>query len=1074
MKAPKLKGGGPIKGDPNKPVKSTIDRSKYQSILSKPLQGGDNVVGDSQGALNPEILKGMGYDYVGGTLGGKDIVYRKGNNHFIYNEKPNDPSGNKYGLVQIGDPYAQTSAKPTAAPVSTNTSPTPQIDPNRKPLNLSNPNLITDPNKIDPNGNPAYYNNVTGAQIKPIVQQYKAGGSIKSYNQELSKKDFDFQNWYNKNTLEGKKGIPYSDNLDYDYYSFFKNNGTGNIKDHFPDTFKRPNHKTFSQESIYSIPENKGGKWENDVFKQYKAGGLVRKLKGYANGNYVDEPPYSVPQQNLATSSLGPTIQPTGGTNYQSAIANANQQNAAQNQNNAGNKVRNNRGLQLAGAGAMAIGNSMYQEPGVDSQTQQINSGIDNTAASLTPWYGLAKGASDIAKSQLKKDQYGYTTQGASRTADEWLTPFHKNAVDEAKSGNIGGAIRDITGTGTFLRGISKGLSQDEKTSGFWGKFNNLTGISKQNASKQQNIDAQQQAERDQQAAIEAEHQRFTQGRINETMAHRDAGDTDYKDQYFQSPPPQEVAQMNARKAELQRLREGTGGGDSGKSYKAKDYVRDAWRGLGKAFAMGGLVEGPGTGKSDSIKAKVKPGSFVVPVENVPVAKEIKKALGKPPKAKANLNQINGTEVKLSDGEMLFNPGEVREIKATGINIDRLAPRAQYATTEGGFKNGGPTAAKAHEMLKDGTAHGHPLTQKQKAYFGYLQSKEDGGIVGYAGGGDVEARKKAAAIKEKQDNYKYLQNRINNRTATPQERVAYQRLNTELGSPKSTSTGKRAPKVTAPSTNANGLTADQISKLTPSLGNDVVEGQRPLVVPGGKQGVALNSNPNFNYSFDPTSSNNSTPSQDPAITGKKGDGFNWGQALDYGIPLVQAGLGLKYLKNAGKRPVDQLDPDYLRSIDTARGNVVTANANAKFGFSPEEQAQLDMQNNNLTNAGRYDARNFSGGSSANAFGLERAMLNDSYGRSLGNKVQNRNLIFQKQQIANDRQQYLDSLVTNKVGMSNRLFNMKLDAWQQNQNTGAGLLASAAQNAIGAHQWNQELQASKERNAMYNPQPVSST
>lgn len=30
------------------------------------------------------------------------------------------------------------------------------------------------------------------------------------------------------------------------------------------------------------------------------------------------------------------------------------------------------------------------------------------------------------------------------------------------------------------------------------------------------------------------------------------------------------------------------------------------------------------------------------------------------------------------------------------------------------------SAAKAREILRDGTAQGHPLTKKQKRYFGYL------------------------------------------------------------------------------------------------------------------------------------------------------------------------------------------------------------------------------------------------------------------------------------------------------------------------------------------------------------------
>lgn len=38
--------------------------------------------------------------------------------------------------------------------------------------------------------------------------------------------------------------------------------------------------------------------------------------------------------------------------------------------------------------------------------------------------------------------------------------------------------------------------------------------------------------------------------------------------------------------------------------------------------------------------------------------------------------------------------------------------------------SGGPTPAKAKEMLHDGTAHGVPLTDKQKRYFGWLSHKK--------------------------------------------------------------------------------------------------------------------------------------------------------------------------------------------------------------------------------------------------------------------------------------------------------------------------------------------------------------
>jgi len=108
------------------------------------------------------------------------------------------------------------------------------------------------------------------------VNKYPTGGKIIPYDP----KDRKFKEWYNKNTLEGQNKIPYSERLDYDYYSFYKNgeyrNKMFNIENHFPDTYKRPNHKTFSNESIYSTRENPGGIWRGEEFvPRYDPGGTA-------------------------------------------------------------------------------------------------------------------------------------------------------------------------------------------------------------------------------------------------------------------------------------------------------------------------------------------------------------------------------------------------------------------------------------------------------------------------------------------------------------------------------------------------------------------------------------------------------------------------------------------------------------------------------------------------------------------------------------------------------------------------------------------------------------------------------
>lgn len=104
------------------------------------------------------------------------------------------------------------------------------------------------------------------------------------YNPNNALSDINFQDWYSKNTPEGKRGIPFNiKNLDYDYYSYYKNEGAiPNIKgSHFTDKYKLPNHKTFSNESLYSTPENPGGFWNGEKYN--KNGKFLYPFGGQSN-----------------------------------------------------------------------------------------------------------------------------------------------------------------------------------------------------------------------------------------------------------------------------------------------------------------------------------------------------------------------------------------------------------------------------------------------------------------------------------------------------------------------------------------------------------------------------------------------------------------------------------------------------------------------------------------------------------------------------------------------------------------------------------------------------------------------
>lgn len=51
------------------------------------------------------------------------------------------------------------------------------------------------------------------------------------------------------------------DSYDYDMRGAFKAGTKAAGNGHFPDTYKKPNHPTFSTQSQYSTPDQTGGQW---------------------------------------------------------------------------------------------------------------------------------------------------------------------------------------------------------------------------------------------------------------------------------------------------------------------------------------------------------------------------------------------------------------------------------------------------------------------------------------------------------------------------------------------------------------------------------------------------------------------------------------------------------------------------------------------------------------------------------------------------------------------------------------------------------------------------------------------
>ncbi|MFA7287677.1 MAG: hypothetical protein WC055_02255 [Melioribacteraceae bacterium] len=1061
-KAPSYKGGGNlIKGEPNKPKKTTIDRTKYKAILDRPIEGtGTNVVGDSQDNFTPEVLKNMGYNYYSGTMGGKDIVYEKGGRYHIYNEQPNAKQ-NKFGLIDIGD-LSEPPINPTPA-LTTPTVPKmvkPQIDPTHKSLDFSNPNMILDPNTG------TYTNPVTGKRIEPIVEQYKHGGKV--------------------------KGLAFGGSTSY-----------------------------------------------NERFN------TVNQLNT---------------QQNQQAEADSPSF-------------------LSKNQNTS----------RVLGSGVMTLGNQMYQRkygasanPEEEAKYDQAVGAVDSTASSALPWYALAKGASNIGKSQIKRDENGRATTKVGSVSDDWLTPDHELIMQGYKQDGVKGALRESSGLGKIGRTIGTLTNNANETEGFWGKFNKATGQAGKNKSAGMD-EAAKQAQLDAIAAEKAKQKdAINKGRIAESLAARNAGDTNFEQDYFN-----------------------------------------------QTLADGGIIKGAGTAKSDSISAKVKPGSFVVPAENAPIAAELKdKLLRKAPSKKASLNQGGGVDVKLSDGEYLFSPEEKMELQANGVDLNALAPNAKEEDKLkcGGkvpmYKSGGginkvvsdldiieiASGGKGYESLSDkDKKRVDDLKKLQVSDIKKVPSYKNGG--GVNGNNDdfekkelakIEAQRKADAArlgeikaKQKADEAKRaLASDIRQRleiqyNAKKQSKANIDKYQNEYNAIKKAydnyskesdfelnrplSTGERYTKSAKPTTeevrkNKEDLLKklqDSKSKLdaaqkdynyasnernfiTPETGRGLKSSagkgldnlksdkattreavNAPLTAtstqniakelagryktapkksgnkPATEKAVADTLSP-IDINQIPTSESDnlfdsrtsaemarmnqpvervslSAPDainptvteadQAPMQTNSSGQPkfskFNLSGALDgainYGLPIAQTAIGFSQLKKLGKRPVDTLDPEYLNAISKTRAGVEKANQQAKFGYSPQELAALNQQNAALTNAGRYAARNFSGGSAANALNMERSVINDSFGRGLTTSINDNALKMQKQQLAFERQSGLNDMLSHKQELNRRLFSDTMSAWQQNQGSAASLANAGIQNLLDANRYDKFMKSSQEVN-----------
>lgn len=540
-------------------------------------------------------------------------------------------------------------------------------------------------------------------------------------------------------------------------------------------------------------------------------------------------------------------------------------------------------------------------------------------------------------------------------------------------------------------------------------------------------------------------------------------------------------------------------------------------------YSDGGKIKGKGTGKSDSIKAEIKEGSFIVPAENAEVAEVIRKKVLKAPVKKANLSQKGGVDVKVSNGEHSFTEKEAEKIESVlGEEVlEKLAPEAEEDGDSMEYAKGTPKDGvvdtkkekaaidkvnrerEVNKKNREESASKTKKDQKQKdiesarqdkqialyekqtkelnkakaehesakdSYNLYKsqsetalkQPKRPGGLGSFTKPGEYEVNDKREEllnnVTEKENKLKSL---LTKQTPSKADFLTDNGLsgNAEsnpvsdgmVNNPPVSTTNKRAPVVKRKDISESLTTKDAFSKDYASM-EDV-----PPTEPTSALARSVNADVESDLSKSARQAESDLTQATTPVASSEGkyDGLSsiLSQAASYGIPIAQTAIGLNALNKSGKRPINTIDADYLSSLDKANAATTIANNNAKFGFTPEEQALLTQQNQGLTNAGVYAARNLSGGSAGAALSNTRSALADSFGRDLQTKVQNRNLMLQKQDVANERQRYADTLVKGKTALLNNIFDQKLAGWQQNQSAGSALVGAGLSNLSETARYN---------------------
>lgn len=99
------------------------------------------------------------------------------------------------------------------------------------------------------------------------IPHFAEGGAVgDDYNTDLGDDEPSFQRWKSK-------AAPNDSGHDYDLRGAYKAGLKPGKDGHWPDTFKKPNHPTFSNESKYAPnAPDRAGSWDGDTYVPNKRG----------------------------------------------------------------------------------------------------------------------------------------------------------------------------------------------------------------------------------------------------------------------------------------------------------------------------------------------------------------------------------------------------------------------------------------------------------------------------------------------------------------------------------------------------------------------------------------------------------------------------------------------------------------------------------------------------------------------------------------------------------------------------------------------------------------------------------